>query len=131
MATGRHCSAAFFLFGGHPSGEARTVVGLEELLNILLSIQDFAVNAVVWEIALVAVVLCGASAHTEFGCELRVGHEAFTSEQGVITLPQILTFGGDVIGDGVETHYAWVVGCNNFFHAPSFPTVINPATSEL
>lgn len=110
--------------------ELRSVVGLQELLYVIFGIEDFAVYTVVWEISLVAVVLRGASADTEFVCELRVGHEAFTSEQGVITFSQILTFGGDVVSYGVEARYAWVVGCYQFLHTLSFPTVINPATSE-
>ena len=36
------------------------------------------------------------------------------SEQGVITFPQILTFDGNVVSDGVETRDAWVVGCYQF-----------------
>ena len=110
--------------------ELRSVIGLQELLYVIFGIEDFAVYTVVWEISLVAVVLRGAAADTEFGGELCVCNEAFASEQGVITFPQILTFGGDVVSDGVEARDAWVVGCYQFLHAPSFPTVINPATSE-
>jgi len=35
---------------------------LQELLYVIFCIEDFAVYTVVWEIALVAVVLCGAAA---------------------------------------------------------------------
>ncbi len=107
----------------------RAVVRLQELLNVTFSIQDFTVYTVVGKISLVTIVLRCSSAYAELGGKLCIGKEAFASEQRVLTFSQIQTFGGDVVRDSVKARDTWV-GCSyEFFHAPSFPMVINPATS--
>ncbi len=62
--------------------ELRSVVGLQELLYVIFCIEDFAVYTVVWEIALVAVVLCGADSGMRRGdfphsSKLLRGHSAY------------------------------------------------------
>ena len=109
--------------------ELRSVIGLQKLLYVIFGIQDFTVNTVVWEIPLVAVVLRGTAADSEFCGELRIGHETFASEQGVITFPQILTFGGDVVRDGVEALYALLAVISSFMRPPFLRLSIRPHPS--
>lgn len=130
MATGRCCSAAIFLFGGHPSGETRAVVGLEEYFDVVLGIEDFTVDTVIWYVTLVSVILRGSSAYSKSGGELRISDKAFAIEQRVITRSQIPAFGHYVIGLSVETLYAWVIGCYQLLHTLFVHLVINPTTSE-
>lgn len=51
--------------------ELRSVVGLQELLDVIFGIQDFTVNAIVRKVAFVAVVLRGATADTEFASVMK------------------------------------------------------------
>ena len=82
-----------FLFGGRPSGKTRTIVGLEEFFYVVLGIEDFTVDTVIWYVTFIAVILSGTSAHSESGGELCISDEAFAVEQRMIILPQIPAFG--------------------------------------
>lgn len=50
------------------------------MFYVIFGIEDFAVYAIIWEIAFVAIVLRCAATDTEFGGKLSIGHEAFASE---------------------------------------------------